>query len=132
MRRYHVYSTIAFLVANLWNFQLNRSVDLPVAEHAGWLQGVLARSWPSGCWARRSASLVLTLLMHPGSPIALSTSVFDDSTGFRTRLYWAQLIVIVAGHAAVVRAQQALDLNSVRGLHREERESARCGRPSSR
>jgi hypothetical protein len=28
------------------------------------------------------------------SPIHLSPTVLDDSTGFRTRLYWAQLIVI--------------------------------------
>ena len=38
--------------------------------------------------------LLLTLLMHPESPLALPTSVLDDSTGLRTRLYWAQLVVI--------------------------------------
>ena len=37
---------------------------------------------------------LLTLLMHPHSPMSLPTSVFDDSTGLRTRLYWSQLIVI--------------------------------------
>ena len=38
--------------------------------------------------------LILTALMHPGSIFALSPSYFDDSTGFRTRFYWAQLITI--------------------------------------
>ncbi len=33
--------------------------------------------------------------MHPGSALALPTDVLDDSTGFRTRLYWGQLIVIL-------------------------------------
>jgi hypothetical protein len=33
--------------------------------------------------------------MHPGSVFALSPVFFDDSTGFRTRLYWAQLITII-------------------------------------
>ncbi len=37
---------------------------------------------------------LLTLLMHPDSPISLPTEVFDDSTGLRNRLYWSQLIVI--------------------------------------
>jgi hypothetical protein len=38
--------------------------------------------------------VLLTLLMHRGSPISLPTGELDDSSGFRTRLYWAQLIVI--------------------------------------
>ena len=37
---------------------------------------------------------LLTLLMHPDSPISLPGEVFDDSTGLRNRLYWSQLIVI--------------------------------------
>ena len=34
------------------------------------------------------------MLFRSHSPISLSTSVFDDSTGLRNRLYWSQLIVI--------------------------------------
>ena len=37
---------------------------------------------------------ILTLLMHPGSIFSLSPTFFDNSTGFRTRFYWAQLITI--------------------------------------
>ena len=37
---------------------------------------------------------LLTLLIHPHSPVSLPTSVFDDSSGLRNRLYWSQLIVI--------------------------------------
>ena len=36
VRWYHAYSTIAFLVANLWNFQLNRSWAFQSSRHAGW------------------------------------------------------------------------------------------------
>jgi hypothetical protein len=32
--------------------------------------------------------------MHPNSIFSLSTTFFDNSTGFRTRFYWAQLITI--------------------------------------
>jgi Predicted membrane protein len=38
VRWYHVYSTIAFLVANLWNFQLNRLWTFRSAKHAGWFK----------------------------------------------------------------------------------------------
>ena len=36
VRWYHVYSTIAFLVANLWNFQLNRSWTFRKGRHKAW------------------------------------------------------------------------------------------------
>ncbi len=93
IRWYHVYSTIAFLVANLWNFQLNRQWTFRSAKHSGWFReyfpflavGVLGQLVGLG---------ILTLLMHPGSMISLSPTFFDDSTGFRTRFYWAQLITI--------------------------------------
>jgi putative flippase GtrA len=88
-----VYSTIAFLVANLWNFQLNRHWTFRSAKHAGWFReyfpflavGVLGQLVGLG---------ILTLLMHPASLVSLSPTFFDDSTGFRTRFYWAQLITI--------------------------------------
>ena len=93
VRWYHVFSTIAFLVANLWNFQLNRLYTFRSAKHSGWLReygpflavGVLGQVVGLG---------ILTLLMHPGSIFSLSTTFFDNSTGFRTRFYWAQLIQI--------------------------------------
>src|SRR5215210_7157030 len=93
VRWYHAYSTIAFALANLWNFQLNRSWAFRSARHAAWWK----EYWPFlavGALGQAVGLLVLTALMHPGSPVALSASVFDDSTGLRTRLYWAQLIVI--------------------------------------
>jgi putative flippase GtrA len=93
VRWYHVYSTIAFLVANLWNFQLNRLWTFRSAKHAGWFKeyfpfltvGILGQIVGLG---------ILTLLMHPNSIFSLSTTFFDNSTGFRTRFYWAQLITI--------------------------------------
>ena len=93
VRWYHVYSTIAFLVANLWNFQLNRTWTFRTSKHARWWH----EYWPFlavGLLGQVIGLVLLTLLMHLDSPIHLSPTVFDDSTGFRTRLYWAQLIVI--------------------------------------
>jgi len=39
--------------------------------------------------------VVTTLLMNPTSPIALPSDVFDDSTGLRTKLYYASAIAIL-------------------------------------
>ena len=36
VRWYHGYSTVAFLVANLWNFQLNRMWTFRSTHHARW------------------------------------------------------------------------------------------------
>ncbi|MCY4725762.1 GtrA family protein [Nocardioides sp. STR2] len=93
LRWYHVYSTIAFLVANLSNFQLNRTWTFKSNLAAPWWR----EYWPFlavGLACQVIGLALLTLLMHPGSPISLPSDVFDDSSGLRNRLYWAQLIVI--------------------------------------
>ena len=122
VRWYHVYSTVAFVVANLWNFQLNRSWAFRSAPHASWRK----EYWPFlavGALGQAVGLLLLTALMHPGSPVALSTSVFDDSTGFRTRLYWAQLIVIGLVTPLSFVLNKLWTFNAVRDLHRQEREA---------
>jgi putative flippase GtrA len=93
LRWYHVYSTIAFLVANLSNFQLNRTWTFKSTLAAPWWR----EYWPFlavGLACQVIGLALLTLLMHPGSPISLPSDVFDDSSGLRNRLYWAQLVVI--------------------------------------
>ena len=93
VRWYHVYSTVAFLVANLWNFQLNRRWTFRSAEHSGWVREYLP-FLAIGVLGQIVGLGILTLLMHPGSIFSLSPRIFDNSTGFRTRFYWAQLITI--------------------------------------
>ena len=93
IRWYHVFATVAFVVANLWNFQLNRRWTFRSTKHAGWLREYLP-FMAVGLLAHLVGLGILTLLLHPGSWLALSPTFFDDSTGFRTRLYWAQLITI--------------------------------------
>ena len=93
LRWYHVYSTVAFLVANLSNFQLNRSWTFQTTRRTRWWN----EYWPFlvvGLGGQAVGLALLTLLMHPHSPVSLPTDVFDDSTGLRNRLYWSQLIVI--------------------------------------
>jgi putative flippase GtrA len=94
VRWYHVYSTVAFVVANLWNFQLNRWWTFRSSRRSRWLR----EYWPFlavGMLGQAIGLVLLTLLMHRSSPLSLPTDLLDDSSGLRTRLYWAQLIVIV-------------------------------------
>lgn len=95
VRWYHVYSTSGFVVANVWNFLLNRYWTFRTTEHKSWW-----REYPQflsiGLLGQGIGLLLLTALMHRQSPISLPTDLFDDSTGLRTRLYWAQLITTVA------------------------------------
>lgn len=94
VRWYHVFATIAFVVANLWNFQLNRRYTFRSTEHAGWF-GEYLPFMAVGLGAHLVGLGILTLLLHPGSVFSLSPTIFDNSSGFRTRLYWAQLIQII-------------------------------------
>jgi putative flippase GtrA len=93
IRWYHLYSMVAFLVANLWNFQLNRRFTFRSAEHSGWWREY-GPFLAVGLAAQIVGLGILTLLMHPGSFLALPSDVFNNSTGLRTKLYWGQLIVI--------------------------------------
>ena len=93
IRWYHVYSTIAFLVANLWNFQLNRWWTFRSAQHSGWLREYLPSS--------PSVSSAYCRPRHPDPADApridvlavdrrSSTTPPASGPGF----YWAQLITI--------------------------------------
>ncbi len=93
LRWYHVYSTIAFFVANLWNFQLNRSWTFRSAGHARWWREY-GPFLAVGLAGQAIGLALLTSLLHPDSFLSLPSDIFDDSTGFRSRLYWAQLAVI--------------------------------------
>lgn len=93
VRWYHAFSTVGFLVANLWNFQINRWWTFRSAGHARWWSEYLP--FLAVGLAGLVANLgILTLLLHPGSVFSLPRDVFDASSGFRDPLYWGQLIAI--------------------------------------
>ena len=95
----HVYATIAFLVANVWNFQLNRSWTFRVENRPNWFRqfGPFLLAGLSGL----VVSLVtITVLTNPTSPLALPEHIFDDSSGLRTRFYWANLVGVLLGTPA--------------------------------
>ena len=49
----------------------------------------------AGIGALCVTQIMLVLLMNPTSPLALPSGIFDDSTGFRTKFYWASALSII-------------------------------------
>lgn len=94
IRWYSIFAVIAFLVANLWNFQINRMWTFKAAGGRSWFREFFSFLL-SGIGAFLVSQVVLVLLMNVNSPLALPSDFFDDSTGFRTKLYWATAISIV-------------------------------------
>lgn len=94
VRWYHVMSTVAFLVANIFNFQLNRWWTFNSRRAAPWFREY-GPFLTVGLVAQGIGLILLTLMLHPDSPLTLPRDVLDDSTGLRTRLYWAQLIMVL-------------------------------------
>lgn len=94
IRWYHVFMLIAFLVANTWNYQLNRSWTFRHLPKKSWLRGFFP-FLASGLVTLVVSQGVATMLMNPTSPLALPADVFDDSTGLRTMFYWASAISII-------------------------------------
>lgn len=94
IRWFNVFMAVAFLVANTWNYQLNRSWTFRGYSQRSWWRGFFPFLF-TGIGAFLVSQVVATLLMNPSSPIALSPELFDDSTGLRTKFYWATAISII-------------------------------------
>jgi putative flippase GtrA len=89
VRWYHLYVTLAFFVANLWNFQLNRGWTFGSSGHAPWIREYI----PFVAVGLISLALnlgIVTLLMNANSPLELPSSLGD----YEARVRWANLIAI--------------------------------------
>lgn len=93
-RVYHLLSTIAFVVANIWNFELNRVWTFRKGGKSS--RKRFSRYFLIGAAAQLVGLVIMSFLLHPASPIHLPRDVFDDSSGLRNAKYWAQLIQIIA------------------------------------
>lgn len=95
----HVYATLAFFIANIWNFQLNRSWTFRMDDRPNWFRqfGPFLLAGLSGLVV---SLITITVLTNPTSPLALPEHIFDDSSGLRTRFYWANLIGVLLGTPA--------------------------------
>ncbi|MBC7461628.1 MAG: GtrA family protein [Thermoleophilia bacterium] len=115
VRWYHVYSTIAFLFANVWNFQLNRKWTFGSGQHASWWHEY-APFLLVGFMGQFINLVVLTLLLHQGSPIELSASVFNGANLVRDRELFAQLIAVAVVTPISFVLNKLWVFSSVRGI----------------
>lgn len=95
IRNYIVYSVVAFLAANLYNFVLNRHWTFKHGTKAPFLKEYLPFLLVGGI-AQVLGIVILQLLMNPSSPLYLAHDFFVNGEPFwRRRVYWAQFIQIV-------------------------------------
>jgi len=123
VRWYHGFSTIAFVIANLWNFQLNRAWAFRSAGHAPWLREY-GPFLAVGIAAQGLGLLVLTLLLHPHSPVSLPNWPLDGSSLLRSRELWAQAITIATVTPVSFVGNKLWTFRSVRAVLRTEPERA--------
>lgn len=115
VRWYHLYFLVSFMIANLWNFQLNRFWTFKSTKHARWVTEYLP-FLAVGAITMVIGQGIITALMNPTSPIALPADVLDDSSGFRTRYYWAQLISVLVTVPVSFVVNKLWTFRAVRGV----------------
>ncbi len=85
---------VGFLVANLFNFQLNRSWTFRNTPRAPWMK----EFWPFLAVGSAAAAIGLFIKIaftNPKSPIFLPEPWFHENAGLQSREYWAQLFTIL-------------------------------------
>jgi putative flippase GtrA len=120
VRWYHGFSTVAFLLANLWNFQFNRSWTFKSAGRAPWLREY-GPFLAVGLAAQALGLLVLTMLLHPHSPVSLPVGLLDGSSIARSRELWAQAMTIGIVTPVSFVGNKLWTFRAVRGVPRRPR-----------
>lgn len=114
VRWYHLFVTIAFFAANLWNFQLNRGWTFQSARHAPWMREYVPFVLV-GLLSLGVNLVIVTVLLHQHSPLSLPTDVFDGTSPWRNRLTWANLIAIAIVTPLSFVTNKLWTFKSVRG-----------------
>lgn len=107
-----------FLVANLWNFQLNRWWTFRSGAHARWWK----EFWPFlavGTVAAAIGLVIKIVLTNPTSPVYLPEPWFHEDAGLNSREYWSQLIAIVITMPVNFLVNKFWTFRAVRRLHDE-------------
>lgn len=114
---------VAFLVANLFNFQLNRSWTFRGTAKAPWWQ----EFWPFllvGSVAAAAGLFIKIAFTNPTSPVYLPEPWFHENAGLRSREYWSQLLTIVITMPINFLVNKVWTFRHVRNRHAERVESA--------
>ena len=85
---------VAFMIANLWNFQLNRVWTFKRDRMRGWWHEFIP-FFIVGAIAAGAGIVIKIMLTNPTSVLYLPDPPFNDVKGLRARAYWAQLFTII-------------------------------------
>lgn len=116
---------VAFFIANVWNFQLNRSWTFKSSKHATWF----SEFWPFLAVGSAAAAVGLFLKVaftNPTSPIYLPEPYFHENAGLQSREYWSQLITIVLTMPINFVVNKLWTFRAVRG-HRLDAKAGQVG-----
>ncbi|MGO4958049.1 GtrA family protein [Luteococcus sp. Sow4_B9] len=123
VRWYHVFTVVAFMVANTWNYELNRRLTFKARGHgaAAWWRG-LANFMGIGAVALMVGLVIQTALLKPESALYLQNFFgwMDDTTGLRKKLYYASLIQIVLTMPINFIVNKLWTFRAVRAGHPED------------
>ncbi|HNV10501.1 MAG TPA: GtrA family protein [Propionibacteriaceae bacterium] len=111
---------VAFLVANLTNFQLNRTWTFRSSGHARWW----GEFWPFlavGSVAALVGWALKILMTNPSSPLFLPSGMFHEDAGLRSREYWSQLIAIILTMPINFVVNKIWTFRAVRHVHASAR-----------
>ncbi len=113
---------VAFFVANLFNFQLNRYWTFSSGVRASWWR----EFWPF--LAVGSAAALIGLFVkigftNPTSWFYLPEPLFHENAGIRSREYWAQLFTIVVTMPINFVVNKLWTFRAVRNRHGWDRAS---------
>lgn len=123
VRNYIVYSLVAFLAANLYNFLINRHWTFKQGAKAPFVKEYVPFLLV-GAVAQLLGIVILQLLMNPGSPLYLAADFFVNGEPFwRRRVYWAQLIQIVVVMPINFVVNKLWTFRAVRRRHAESLDS---------
>ena len=100
VRYSYIVFIVAFVIANTWNYQLNRRWTFK-GTHRAWWRGFVM-FFGAGIVGALVGFIVKVALTHPGSPLYLPgppdhpAGWFTDS-GWRAREYWGQFVGVLVG-----------------------------------
>ena len=110
---------VGFLVANLFNFQLNRSWTFRHGHKAPWL----AEFWPFlavGSAAALIGLFIKIAFTNPTSPLFLPEPWFHENAGLASREYWAQLFTILVTMPVNFVVNKLWTFRHIRNKHQRE------------
>lgn len=112
---------VAFLAANLFNFQLNRSWTFRGTRKAPWL-AEFGPFLAVGSAAALVGLFVKIAFTNPTSPLYLPEPWFHENAGLRSREYWSQLLTIVITMPINFLANKLWTFTHVRRKHARKSE----------